>query len=312
MRAFAGGVESLLTAMTAPPLPPRVPLTTCEPSGTIHSSEPIGLAVFALIGLLGGAHCLGMCGPLVSTYADRMRTDGAGGTRSGGGSGGDGENGGNRRPAGRRDDHLTVRQVRQHGLFNLGRAASYAAIGALFGLAGSLVFVTGRTVTAVAADVHALTGIAVGGVIVAIGLRYALRLEMQSLPVPGLDAASGFVTGRIVPRVDAWVGDWRIVGLGAAHGFLPCPLLYPAFLYAFVQGSAPGGAVALGALGLGTVPAMFLFGTVFQSVSVATRLRLHRALGVAFVALGYIPLQHGLATLGVPLPHPPIPYYAPL
>jgi hypothetical protein len=60
------------------------------------------------------------------------------------------------------------------------------------------------------------------------------------------------------------------------------------------------------------VPALFLFGTVFGSVSVDTRMRLHRALGVAFVALGYIPLQHGLATLGVPLPHPPIPYYSPL
>jgi len=77
-------------------------------------------------------------------------------------------------------------------------------------------------------------------------------------------------------------------------------------------GSALGGAAALAALGLGTVPALFLFGTVFGSVSVDTRMRLHRALGVAFVALGYIPLQHGLATLGVPLPHPPIPYYSPL
>ncbi|EMA67480.1 hypothetical protein C461_07129 [Halorubrum aidingense JCM 13560] len=284
-------------------LPTQAPLTTtCEPSGTIYSSEPVGLAVFLLIGLLGGAHCLGMCGPLVTTYADRMRTGGGG---AGGGASGTGSS------AGRRDDHLTVHQVRQHALFNAGRATSYAALGGLFGLAGSLVFVTGRTVTTIADDVHALTGLLVGGVIIAIGLRYALRLELQSIPVPGLERASGFVTRRIVPRVDAWVGDWRIVGLGAAHGLLPCPLLYPAFLYAFVQGNALGGAVALGALGVGTIPAMFLFGTVFQSISVETRLRMHRVLGVAFVALGYIPLQHGLATLGVPLPHPPIPYYAP-
>jgi hypothetical protein len=220
-----------------------------------------------------------------------MRGDGAGRT----GGGGD----------------LTVRQVRQHALFNLGRTASYAAIGGLFGLAGGLAFVTGRTVTTVADDVHALTGLAVGAVVIAIGVRYALRLELQRIPVLGIETASSVVTGRIVPRVDAWVGDWRIVGLGAAHGLLPCPLLYPAFLYAFVQGSALGGAAALAALGLGTVPAVFLFGTAFGSVSVETRMRLHRVLGVAFVALGYIPLQHGLATLGVPLPHPPIPYYSP-
>ncbi|OYR47462.1 sulfite exporter TauE/SafE family protein [Halorubrum sp. Ea8] len=286
MRELGGGVGSLGASLA--------PATaTCEPTGTIHSAEPLSLGVFLLVGLLGGAHCLGMCGPLVSTYADRMR-EGAADGRAGG-----------------RND-LTVRQVRQHALFNLGRTASYAAIGGLFGLAGSLAFVTGRTVTTVAGDVHALAGIAVGGVVIAIGARYALRLELRRIPVPGLDAAAGVVTGRIVPRVDAWVGSWRIVGLGAAHGLLPCPLLYPAFLYAFVQGSALGGAAALGALGLGTVPALFVFGTAFGAVSVETRMRIHRALGVAFVALGYIPLQHGLATLGVPLPHPPIPYYSPL
>ncbi len=295
MRGLGGGVDTLDVSS-------HVPATaTCEPAGTIHSAE-LSLGVFLLVGLLGGAHCIGMCGPLVSTYADRLRGD-----RTGRGASGPGGRG---RAGGRGD--LTVRQVRQHALFNLGRTASYAAIGGLFGLAGSLAFVTGRTVTAVADDVHALTGLVVGAVVVAIGVRYALRLELQRIPVPGIEAASGVVTGRVVPRVDAWVGNWRIVGLGAAHGLLPCPLLYPAFLYAFVQGSALGGAVALAALGLGTVPAMFLFGTAFGAVSVETRMRLHRALGVAFVALGYIPLQHGLATLGVPLPHPPIPYYAPL
>ena len=264
---------------------------TCEPTGSLYATDSLGLGVFLLIGLLGGAHCLGMCGPLVGTYADRMRSAEAGG-RDG------------------RDD-LTVRQVRQHALFNLGRTASYATLGGLFGLAGSLAFVTGRAVTTLADDVHALTGIAVGGVIVALGARYALRLEFESLPIPGFDRAAAAVSDRIVARVDAWVGDWRILGLGAAHGFLPCPLLYPAFLYAFVQGSALGGTVSLGVLGLGTVPALLLFGTAFQSMRLETRLRFHRVLGVAFVALGYLPLQHGLATLGVPLPHPPIPYYTP-
>jgi len=29
--------------------------------------------LFLVIGLLGGAHCIGMCGPLVTVYAGRMR-----------------------------------------------------------------------------------------------------------------------------------------------------------------------------------------------------------------------------------------------
>ncbi len=45
--------------------------------GTVAVSGDIGLVVFALIGLLGGAHCLGMCGPLVTLYADRLGDDGS-------------------------------------------------------------------------------------------------------------------------------------------------------------------------------------------------------------------------------------------
>ena len=286
-----------LATLFAPFRPgPSAAATTCEPSGTIYSTEPLSLVVFLLVGLLGGAHCIGMCGPLVTTYADRMRD----------------ESDTDRRGSRPRNDRLTVHQVRQHALFNLGRTTSYATIGGLFGLAGSLAFVSARTVTTVADDVHALTGILIGSAIIAIGIRYALRLQLHALPIPGLSVATGTITERLGPRVNTWVGGWRIVGLGAVHGLLPCPLLYPAFLYAFVQGSAVGGAVALGALGVGTIPAMFLFGTVFQSVRVETRMKIHRVLGVAFVALGYIPLQHGLATIGVPLPHPPIPYYSPL
>ncbi len=262
-------------------------LNTCEPSGTLHSSEPLGLVVFFAIGLLGGAHCVGMCGPLVTMYADRMQT------------------------AGKRDE-LTLYHVRQHGLFNLGRAASYTVLGGVFGLAGSLVFVSGRQVTAVASDVHAVSGLVIGLVIVFVGLRYAAGRHAHEISLPGVSRASSFVTTRLVPRVDGWVGNARIAGLGAAHGLLPCPLLYPAFLYAFVQGNPLGGAAALGALGVGTIPAVFLTATVFQSVSGRSRRRVHRVLGVAFIVLGYIPLQHGLAMFGVPLPHPPIPYYQPL
>lgn len=261
-------------------------LSTCEPGGSIYTSEPVGLVAFFAVGLLGGAHCVGMCGPLVTMYTDRMQS----GTRRG---------------------ELTLSHVRQHGLFNLGRATGYAVLGGLFGLAGSLVFVSGRQVTAFATEVRAVTGLVVGLFIILVGLRYAAGRHAHELRLPGADRASAIVTTRLVPHVDSWVGDARIAGLGAAHGLLPCPLLYPGFLYAFVQGDPFGGVATLGALGLGTIPAVFLTATVFQSMEATTRRRIHRVLGLTFLALGYIPLQHGLAAFGVPLPHPPIPYYQP-
>ncbi|MWV39994.1 sulfite exporter TauE/SafE family protein [Natrialba sp. INN-245] len=272
----------------------QVVLQQCyDPALDPTAIEPVSLVVFALIGLLGGAHCLGMCGPLVTTYSDRLRAQ-------------------NNEPSARTE--LTVGMVKQHALFNLGRTVSYALIGGLFGLAGSLVFVSPQAVTAVATDVHAIAGIVVGALIVAMGLHYLAGRGVVggSIDLPLVQPLLQRVSVALRSRIDTWVGDSRIAGLGAVHGLLPCPLLYPAFLYAFVQGSPSGGLLALAALGLGTVPAMFLYATVFQSLSLETRMKLHRVLGVAFVLLGYIPLQHGLATLGVPLPHVPLPYYQPL
>ncbi|MHB9285770.1 sulfite exporter TauE/SafE family protein [Halobacteriales archaeon Cl-PHB] len=260
-------------------------MAACSPANPLLGTESVGLPVLFLVGLLGGAHCIGMCGPLVATYADRMRT------------------------GARRSDTLTLGEVRQHTLFNLGRVASYATIGALVGLAGELVFVSIRDVTLVATEVYAVTGVLAGLVIVGVGLRYATGRWTGS--IPGIGRLIAGVQARVVPHVDSWVGDYRIVGLGAVHGLFPCPLLYPAYLYAFAQGSALGGAVALGALGLGTLPAVFLTGTAFLGLDVGGRERLTRALGLAFVLLGYIPLQHGLANLGVPLPAVPLPHFQP-
>ncbi|MFB6354487.1 MAG: sulfite exporter TauE/SafE family protein [Halobacteriales archaeon] len=242
----------------------------------------VSLAVFFVVGLLGGAHCLGMCGPLVTTYADRMRQG----------------------PA------LTFGEIRGHALFNAGRTLSYATIGAALGLAGGLVF-DAADLLAIGATVRAVAGVAVGVLIVAVGVGYLLggRNVLGVLEHSGPFAR---VYGALADRVDDWVHGPRIVLLGAVHGFLPCPILYPAFLYALARGSPIEGAAALGALGLGTFPTLFLYGTVLGSVSPAVRRRLHRGLGAAFVVLGYLPLSMGLRSVGVNLPMLPVPYYQPL
>lgn len=241
------------------------------------------LAVFFAIGLLGGAHCLGMCGPLVTTYADRLGSD---------------------------SRRLTWRDVRQHGLFNAGRTAGYAFVGATFGALGGAVF-DAATVLSIGNGVRATAGIAAGIIIVAAGLGYLLRGAGGGLPHVSFGPLAR-VTGVIVARVDRWVGGPRIVGLGALHAALPCPITYPAYLFAFGLGSPVEGAVALGAVGLGTFPTLFLYGTAWGTLAGDTRARLHRALGVAFVLAGLLPLTHGLGLLGVPVPHIHVPVYQPL
>lgn len=254
--------------------------------GAVQTAE---LGVFFLIGLLGGAHCLGMCGPLVTMYADRMQADEG--------------------TAGRRADRLTLYEVRQHALFNLGRTVSYAIIGAVFGLAGGLLF-DASALTQFEQPIRFVTGLVVAAVILLAGVRYLLgSFGGHSFLGSG---AFGWLYARIEGYVDDWATGPGIFGFGLVHGVLPCPLLYPAFLYVFAQGSALGGAVALGLLGIGTFPTLFLYGTIIQSVDATHRARLHRVLGGAFLLMGWMLLSHSLGLVGIDLPHVEVPIYQPL
>jgi len=144
--------------------------------------------LFFVIGLLGGAHCIGMCGPLVTVYAGRMRE---GSERADGGA----------PTAGatdtRRGSHLTTYEVRQHALFNLGRAASYATIGAALGALGGAVLVTTATVTGAAEAVRGVVGIGVGAAVILIGIRYVLGGATGGIHLPGLDRVTGWLTGHV-------------------------------------------------------------------------------------------------------------------
>ena len=255
----------------------------------IGSPIPADLALFFLVGFLGGAHCLGMCGPLVTLYGSGMRADGTPGSR-----------------------RLTALEVRQHGLFNLGRTASYTIIGAFFGLLGSLVYVTIETLLAVANPVRGGVGVFVGLFIVVLGGHYLIGRStawLHRLPVPAL--GTGRVHTVLKRRVDRLAGGPGIVGLGALHGLFPCPMLYAAFLYAFTVGDPIRGAVLLAALGFGTIPAVFSYGLFVDAVKPTRQRLLYRLLGVVFVVLGYVLLAHGLASFGVHLPHPELPHYLP-
>ena len=248
--------------------------------------------LFLFIGLLGGAHCIGMCGPLVTIYASKMSP-----TRADGGHARRG-----------RQAHLTPFEVRQHALFNIGRAASYTLLGVLFGALGWLLFISADQLAVAADTLRGVVGVGIGAVVIVIGGYYMMGRISVGIHLPG------------TARVTHWLTNWverlasgpGIVGLGAVHGLLPCPILYPAYLYAFASGSPVAGGVALAALGIGTIPAVFAYGTVIESVDAVHRKRLHQVLGVAFLVLGYVLFAHGLMALGWHIPHPELPFWNPL
>lgn len=252
------------------------------------------VVLFLLIGLLAGAHCIGMCGPLVTIYAKQMDA-----TRTDGGQ-----------TAGRqqRHAHLTLYEVRQHALFNIGRTMSYTVIGALVGLLGGAVFLGAGELTTTAEVVRGVFGVVIGLVVVGTGLNYVLGRITAGIQLPGTQR----ITRRLSGAVERLANGPGIVGLGAVHGLLPCPILYPAYLYAFSTGSPIAGGLALFALGVGTIPTVFAYGTIIDSVGATHRRRMHRVLGVLFVVLGYILFAHGLMSLGYNIPHPMFPFWDPL
>ncbi len=268
---------------------------TCVAPGATPTTRTVELGLFVLVGLFGTGHCLGMCGPLVSLYADRMEDDSDG-------------------PAARRDNFLTLFAVRQHLLFNAGRIAIYTVLGAVFGLVGALLFTSARTSLPFGDAIRATAGIAVGVTIIAAGIGYLSGGGTRRLGgLPLVDRAFQRVHAWLSPRIDEWVGSKRIFALGFVHGFLPCPLLYPAFLYAFGRADPTFGAISLAALGAGTFPGVFLYGTLFQSLGTQNRRLVHRALGAVFVVLGAHTLFTGLRLFGIAAPHLfGIPHYQPL
>ncbi len=258
-------------------------------ASTLFGSEVI---LFFVIGLLGGAHCIGMCGPLVTIYAGAMsRTDG--GVES---------------ATQRQGSYLSLTEVRQHMLFNLGRAASYTLIGGLMGALGGLLLIGVDQLTATADLVRGLIGVVIGAAVIAIGLNYLFGRLSVGVHLPGVS----LIFSRLSTHVERLANGPGILGLGAIHGLLPCPILYPAYLYAFATADPISGAIVLAALGLGTIPAVFAYGTLIESVDAVHRRRLHQLLGIAFVVLGYVLLTHGLMSLGYHVPHPDLPFWDPL
>jgi len=254
------------------------------------------VVLFLSIGLLAGAHCIGMCGPLVTIYARQMDA-----TRPDGGQ--PAAVGGQKRHA-----HLTLYEVRQHALFNVGRTLSYTAIGTVVGLLGGVVFLGAGELTATAGIVRGVFGVVIGAFVVGTGMIYVLGRVTSGVQLPGTQR----ITQRLTGAVGRLANGPGIVGLGAVHGLLPCPILYPAYLYAFSTGSPIAGGIALFALGVGTIPTVFAYGTIIDSVGRTHRRRMHRVLGVLFVVLGYILFAHGLMSLGIHIPHPRLPFWDPL
>ena len=144
-----------------------------------------------------------------------------------------------------------VKSFQQLALFNAGRLSSYAVAGAVSGmLGGELAFALGaQTALYVLANV----------MLVAIGLHLAGATRWLSL-VENLGAP---LWRWLQPFAARSLGANAYVA-GLFWGWVPCGLVYGALAAAAFAGSAPGGALAMAAYGLGTLPWLVSAGLAAQ------------------------------------------------
>jgi sulfite exporter TauE/SafE len=183
--------------------------------------ELLPLLISALIlGLLGGGHCLGMCGGLMGALTLAI-------------------------PAEKRQQRFFYLLA-----YNLGRILSYALAGLLIGLAGWALS---------AGPLATLMRVLAGLLLIAMGLYLAgwwsglTRIEALGRNLWRIIQP---LTKHFLPVTSAP----KAIVLGALWGWLPCGLVSTALVWTLSSGGAAEGAALMLAFGLGTLPNLLLMG----------------------------------------------------
>jgi sulfite exporter TauE/SafE len=168
-----------------------------------------------LAGLLGGVHCVGMCGGIVAAFS--FRADGS------------------------------APPFRPHLAYNLGRVLSYMVFGALAGALGASLKLTGFMPVQVALFVLAQV------VMILLGL-YLAGFNQWVLVFERAGGALWCRVKPLFQKLLPVKSLPQAVLAGMAWGWLPCGLVYSVLVSALAAGSATSGAALMLAFGLGTLP----------------------------------------------------------
>ena len=209
-------------------------------------TELLPLLLSALVlGLLGGGHCIGMCGGLMGALTLAI-------------------------PAEQRQRRLGLLLA-----YNLGRIASYGLAGLLIGAAG-WALASGPAATAL----RLLAGL----LLIAMGL-YLAGWWSGLTRIEGIGRLLWRRLAPLARRLLPVRNAPRALLLGALWGWLPCGLVYSTLLWAASQGDALDSALLMLAFGLGTLPVLLATGLAAERLTALLRRRGVRIAGGLLVIL---------------------------
>lgn len=232
--------------------------------GESTTVDSFSFFVLLTAGLVAGfGHCIGMCGPLVSTFMLHQHKQRADGTTS-----------------------LLI--------FQMGRLTTYVLLGLLAGAVGSLV-----RFTIMAQGWQSILSIVIGLLMLIAGINLSGWWPLKTHLVPlGL---LRHATARIQTLISLKHSAAKFA-LGLSNGLLPCGPIYAMLLLAAASGSSQRGVFIMLLFGLGTLPAMLGVGFFASRVSLRLRSQLNRVVAVMIVLVGIQQMLRGLA-LGNQLSH---------
>ena len=204
-------------------------------------------------GLLGSAHCFGMCAGISGLFAVNATIQ------------------------------SLKTQVPKAIAYNAGRVLTYAILGVIVALLGKGAV---DSIPALGPPVRLASGI----LIILVGLQLAFNWRLLApLETAGAKiwkriapAAKGLVPVKTLPQA---------LGLGLIWGWLPCGLVYSVLLLAATTTDAAAGGMVMVAFGLGTMPAMIATGVSASKIAQFMSSKRFGA-GLLIVVLGLATIAH--------------------
>lgn len=210
------------------------------------------------IGIVGSFHCVGMCGPIALSLPIY--------------------------------DVSSWKKFAFIALYNLGRVAAYALLGALFGLVGLQFFIGGY---------QQILSISLGILI----LLYLIFSRYSSSSTSYLSSFTNFIKQQLGNLLRNDKKFYTYIMIGFLNGFLPCGLVYVAIAGAVATGNIANSALFMAAFGLGTFPIMFAVTVLGKYISLQWRNQMRRAVPVFVGVMAILLILRGL-NLGIPYVSP--------
>lgn len=165
-------------------------------------------------------------------------------------------------------------------LYNIGRLTSYTILGFIVGALGSVLSLTIET--------KAIMQIVAGIFMIIMGLNMFGFKYLKKIKLPWFHF--NFKTKVQTPYI-----------VGFLNGLMPCGPLQTMQLYALGTGSATKGALSMFIFALGTIPLMFIFGSISGFLTKGNTKKLSKFSGILVLILGLMMAKRGLSLAGINL-----------